>query len=87
MSSYRNVMETIVEEEYSKVASSLGCCRCDVCRNDIIAYALNQLPAKYVATREGEVYSKTYILRSQHMTDIIAALTKAAKVVNEHPRH
>ena len=65
----------------------MDCCTCDDCRNDMIAYALNQLPPKYVATRKGEVYSKTFILRNQHRTDIMAALTKAAKIVKENPRH
>ena len=62
-------------------------CTCEACRNDIIAYALNQLPPKYVATRKGEVYSKTFILRNQHYADIMAALAKGAKVVSDHPRH
>ena len=84
---YKNVMEYLVEEEYSKVCGSLGCCTCPDCHNDIVAYALNQLPSKYVATRKGEVYSKTFMLRNQHRTDIMAALAKAASLVKEHPRH
>lgn len=87
MSEYRNIMESLVEEEFERAAATLGCCTCEACRNDIIAYALNQLPPKYVATRKGEVYSKTFILRNQHRTDIMAALTKAASVVKANPRH
>ena len=84
---YRNIMESLVEDEFNRAGTSLGCCSCDACRNDVIAYALNLLPPKYVATRKGEVYSKTYILRNQHFADIMAALTKAANVVKEKPRH
>lgn len=87
MIEYRNIMESLVEEEFERAAVSLGCCTCEACRNDIIAYALNQLPPKYVATRKGEVYSKTFILRNQHYADIMAALAKGAKVVSDHPRH
>lgn len=87
MPEYKNVMEDLIEEEFDGLKPSLDCCTCDDCRNDMIAYALNQLPPKYVATRKGEVYSKTFILRNQHRTDIMAALTKAAKVVKENPRH
>lgn len=87
MPQYKNVMENLVEEEYSRVASTLGCCTCKKCRCDIIAYALNMLPPKYVATNRGEVYSKTFILRNQHRTDIMAALAKAAAIVREQPRH
>ena len=87
MPSYKNAMELLVEEQFDKIAGSLGCCTCDSCRNDIIAFALNQLPPKYVATDRGEVYSKTYTLRSQHLTDIMTAIAKGATVVREHPRH
>lgn len=87
MAEYKNIMEDLVKEEYESAAASLNCCTCEDCRNDIIAYALNQLPPKYVATRTGEVYSKTFILRNQHYADIMAALAKGARVVSEHPRH
>lgn len=87
MPQYKNVMENIVEDVYSRAAASLGCCTCEKCRCDIIAYALNLLPPKYVVTDKGEVYSKTFILRNQHRTDIMAALAKAAAVVRENPRH
>lgn len=87
MPTYHNVMEELVQGEYDRISDSLSCCKCENCRNDIIAYALNLLPPKYVVTRKGAVYSKTYILRSQHLTDILAALAKAAKVVGENPRH
>lgn len=87
MAQYHNIMEDLVEEEYAKAARTLGCCTCDRCRSDIIAYALNLMPPKYVATQKGEVYSKTFILRNQHYADVLAALSKAAAVVKEHPRH
>ena len=84
---YRNIMESLVEMEYESIKDSLDCCTCPVCHNDIVAYALNLLPTKYVATRTGEVYSKSYILRIQHRADITSALVKAAAVIKENPRH
>ena len=87
MSEYKNIMEDLVEEEFARAAETLGCCTCEDCRQDIIAYALNQLPPKYVASRTGEVYSKTFILRNQHYADVMAALTKGARLVADHPRH
>ena len=87
MAYYQNIMEIIVEDEFSRLAASLRCCTCEKCRSDIIAYALNLLPPKYVASRKGEVYSKTFMLHNQYRTDVMAALTKAASVVREHPRH
>ena len=62
MAEYKNIMENLVEDEFERAKGSLNCCTCEACRNDIIAYALNQLPPKYVATRKGEVYSRALIL-------------------------
>lgn len=84
---YRNVMESLVEEKVDKILHTLDCCQCDQCRNDIVAYALNQLPTKYVVTQQGEAYSKIYVLSVQHDADILAAITAGANLVREHPRH
>jgi len=87
MPAYKNIMEELAEEAFENIVETLDCCTCYECRNDIIAFALNQLPPKYVATRAGEAYSKTFILRNQHYADIMAALTKGAQLVADHPRH
>ena len=52
MPGYQNVMEILVEQMYSSIESTLDCCACPLCKADIIAYALNQLPPKYVAMRQ-----------------------------------
>jgi len=84
---YENVMETIVEEAWDKVGPELDCCQCEQCRNDIIAWALNQLPPRYVATHSGKAISKADTLRIQHLTDVRTALVQGARIVKEHPRH
>ncbi len=84
---YQNIMEILVEEAYDKVSPTFECCTCEQCHNDIVAFALNQLPPKYVATQKGEVYSKTYSLGLQHSADITAALMKGANMVKANPRH
>ena len=87
MKQYENIMESIVEEELEKLVPGLDCCTCEQCRNDIAAWALNQLPPRYVATRSGKVISKADTLRIQHLTDVRTALVQAARIVNEQPRH
>ncbi len=87
MQTYKNMMENLVEDEYERAAASLGCCQCPQCRGDVIAYALNSLPTKYVSTQKGEVYSKLFMLRGEYRTAIMAALVKGAAVVKENPRH
>lgn len=87
MAEYRNVMETIVEEKYEQIVDTLDCCHCNHCRADIVAYALNHLPTKYVVTNKGELFAKYATLGEQYRIDILSALAKAASIVKEHPNH
>lgn len=85
---YHNAMEERVEEEFDRNKDSLNCCQCERCRNDIIAFALNKLPTKYVVTPEGALYSKVdTVVHIQMHTDILSALTQGAEMVKRHPRH
>ena len=84
---YRNIMEEAVEIEYAHSRDKLNCCSCTRCRNDIIAYTLSRLPAKYVVTRQGDLYSKLSSLHAQTQADIVRLLVQAAKIVNSSPRH
>ena len=87
MRKYENIMEAIVEEELAVMAPELECCTCEQCRNDMAAWALNQLPPKYVVTQAGSAISKADTMRIQHLTDVRTALVQAAQMVKEHPRH
>lgn len=84
---FNNLMETLVAEKLDMVINTMDCCKCEQCRADIISFALNRLPTKYVSTRMGEVYSKMYSLSVQHEADILGALAVAVRVVVENPRH
>lgn len=84
---YHNVMEDLVEMRLTEIYPTLDCCTCEQCRNDIVAFALNQLPCKYVVTRVGEAYSKLYTLQQQHDTDIVSAITQGTAKIREYPRH
>ena len=84
---WHNVMEDIAVGKYEDMKENLHCCTCERCRADIIAFALNRLPTKYVVTKEGEAYSKIYVLKSQNDMDVMTALAMGARLVNENPRH
>ncbi len=62
-------------------------CKCQQCRLDIAAIALNNLKPKYVVTEKGYVFSKTDSLKPQFSTDIITEITKAIDIVRNNPRH
>ena len=87
VATYHNMMEDILEMEYDALKGSFGTCTCDRCRNDVIAYALNHMPPRYVVNVSGSVMVKLESWRQQGLTDVRAALTRAAMLVGEKPRH
>lgn len=88
MKLYRNIMEDLVEETFADMQPHLDhCCTCEQCHADIIALALNQLPAQYAVTSAGASITKVTHLRSQHMADIRSALIRAVDIVSRNPRH
>lgn len=83
----KNYMEEVVFRSFDDFTSGMEFCRCEKCKLDIIAIALNNLPAKYVVTDKGELYAKVDNLRGQFEADIITAITKAAMIVGKNPKH
>ncbi len=83
----KNMMEPLVIEKVEQTINSFDCCKCEICKLDIISYALNQLPPKYVATHIGGLYAKLATVSYQHEADVLSAINKAVKIVNQNPRH
>lgn len=85
---YRNYMEQVVIEELGSILEQVNdICKCERCREDMVAYALNRLSPKYVVTELGRTYTKINQLKVQARTDVTVYLMEAAKVVKEKPRH
>ena len=84
---FRNYMEDAVDATLDEIQEFKDSCRCDRCRSDIKALALNNLPPKYVVTDKGYVYTKVNELATQFRTDITVAITNAMMVVSKNPRH
>lgn len=85
---YRNYMEQVVHEKLEELLKDrTDICTCDQCRTEMITYALNNLPPRYVSSAKGEVYNKIDELDTQQNADISRILVKAVKVVSSNPRH
>jgi len=82
-----NYMEDIVNKKVDSVLNLMNICKCEKCRLDIMAIALNDLPAKYVVTDKGALYTKLRELEQQFDVDIETAIVKAAIFVNKNPQH
>jgi len=83
-----NVIEQLVWEYMDEVlASRADICRCEICRMDIAAYALNRLKPLYAATSKGEIMCRAQLMDRQLYLDIIVMLTEAVNVVAAKPHH
>lgn len=83
----KNYMEDVVRHTLKRILPDLDVCKCEICQLDMMAYALNHLPPKYVVTPEGELYSKLSEFEKQSEVDAEVALIEAAEVVSKNPRH
>ncbi len=85
---FKNYMEEVVDATLEEIlAHRDDVCKCDRCKMDIKALALNHLPPKYVVTDVGYVYTKVNELEAQFKADVTVAVTNALKKVRANPRH
>jgi len=77
----RSTLDELLEKRTTDV------CKCSRCRLDMIAYALNHLPPKYVVTDKGHTFTRVAEMQQQFGTDIVVALSKSIKQVAKNPRH
>ncbi|MGN0687471.1 MAG: late competence development ComFB family protein [Oscillospiraceae bacterium] len=82
-----NVMEAFVSERLDEMLKSESCCKCERCLDDMRAIALNKLPAKYVSSHNGELFSKLDSLIRQNSVDINIAIAAAVDAVSKRPSH
>ena len=85
-------LRNLVEDEVFYLVEKIlnedeSLCKCEKCKLDIAAIALNNLKPKYTVTEKGYVFSKTYGLKPQFNTDILTEIIKAAEIVRNNPRH
>lgn len=82
-----NLTERLVMEKVQEIMERLNVCSCPICREDVLALALNSLPQKYVTTDAGKQLTQLDLYKKQYETDVVAALTKACVRVKVSPRH
>ncbi|MEG1448765.1 MAG: late competence development ComFB family protein [Oscillospiraceae bacterium] len=87
MNKYRNIIEEIIEEKYNEIIGSFDVCNCSICKGDVISYALNKFPPKYVVSDEGYLYSKVVLDNNEFNLEIAKAVTQGIKIVSKNPRH
>lgn len=89
MLNLKNIIEDDVEKEVDELLDIMGgeICKCENCRNDIAAFALNRLRPSYVRTEKGAFYHKISAASEQAKSEVRVAVTGAISVVSKHPNH
>ena len=83
----KNLQEQAVLREYEQLKGTVpGFCGCDMCRDDVLVYALNRLTPKYVAQPTGEVLTKVSLGSDQRKADISVLILDALRRVQADPR-
>ncbi len=61
-------------------------CGCSVCRGDVLVYALNRIPARYVSNLKGSVVTEVNLENDQSRATIDVTLLDAFRRVSLAPR-
>lgn len=62
-------------------------CSCDQCIADILAIALNRIPANYATSDTGYSFVKAKYFDRQSQMDVVKEVAKAVQIVAAAPRH
>jgi len=83
-----NVVEQLIWQEIDTVLEQKeNACKCDKCRADIAAYALNKVKPHYVVSSKGEAMARTQVLANEYRVGLLVAIIEAIEIVNTYPRH
>lgn len=83
----QNKVEVHVTEAFNALKGHFpDFCGCDICRADVLVYALNRLPARYVASLEGTVITELNLDKHQNRASIEVAVMDGIRRVMESPR-
>ena len=85
--SYVNIMQTLVEEKAPRYIKMFGLCTCKHCEADVKALTLTNLVPKYVVLSKQDRIPMLTVYEGRFNSTVFAQLTRACKIVMEHPHH
>lgn len=62
-------------------------CACPICRDDMLAYMLSKVPAKYVTAGQGEIRALSEQLKAERQAIIARVCLEAIDAISKNPRH
>lgn len=79
-----NIMEYLVMDKLDAAFEKFKCCKCDKCKKDVAALALNRLQPKYMVVAKDHI--SDYISK-QMSAQVTTAIVQAILIVRASPRH
>ncbi len=79
-----NIYEYLVTDKLEAAFSKFNCCKCDRCKKDVAALALNKLQPKYIVITQNEL---AQALKTHNKQDVSTAVIQAILQVKRDPRH
>jgi competence protein ComFB len=83
----KNIIEDLITYKLDELIEETDVCKCERCRTDIIAIALNKLPSRYVNSSGGDIMARMQALDDQMQANITTAILKAIEMVKKKPHH
>ncbi|MEF9852348.1 MAG: late competence development ComFB family protein [Hydrogenoanaerobacterium sp.] len=78
-----NLTEQMVADKLDDAITKFHCCKCDKCKKDVAAIALNKLKPRYVVAEKVKALSN----ERAASTEVMTAIVQAILIVKAHPRH
>jgi hypothetical protein len=83
----RNLVEEHVQASYESLRPQFpDFCGCDTCRDDVLVYTLNRVPARYVSSRRGSVLTEVSLEKDQSRAAIDVAMLDGLRRISQAPR-
>jgi competence protein ComFB len=85
------VIHNLVEEHVLAAYESLrprypDFCGCEICKDDVLVYALNRVPARYVSSPTGSVLTEVNLEKDQSRAAIDVAMMDGLRRIALAPR-
>lgn len=84
---YINIMQVLVEEKAPRYIKKFGLCDCKRCTADVKALTLTNLVPKYAVLSKLDRIPMLTVYEGRFNSTIFAQLTRACKIVMDHPHH
>lgn len=79
-----NLQEYLIMDKLDAAFAKFNCCKCERCKKDVVALALNKLPPAYMVLDQSELDAE---LEKHNLPAVSTALIQAILKVRANPRH